>query len=684
MAYIGKSPTGTGVRSRFYFTATGGETSLSGTDDNNATLVFADGAYVDVYLNGVLLVAGTDYNTSTANTIAGLTALAANDIVEILVFDIFTVADTVSASSGGTFSGNVTMTANLSVDGGTIKLDGNHPTGTGNVALGDGALDDASLSGGFNTAIGSAALGANTTGTQNTAMGQNALDANTTGNNNIAVGSHVLGATTTGSNNTGIGKDALFNNTTASNNTAVGYYALVANTTGSLNTAVGGNALDANTTGLANTAVGQNSLGANTTGSQNTAVGMDAMQVNTTGNYNAVLGRDAMEANTTGSNNTAVGWQSLLSNTTASFNTAVGYQAGRTNTTGQVNTYLGYNAGRLNSTGGSNTGIGTSALENNTASNNTAIGKDALVSNTTGTENVAVGYLSLDANTTASNNVGVGRHTLGSTTTGGGNTAVGDAAGISNQTGTLNTYIGADAGSVATGSSNTFVGRYAGGTVTTGAKNTIIGRYNGNQGGLDNRTASNNIVLSDGDGNPRMYFDSNGSAYLRGAGSLPWSTSSGGWKFSSASPYGMEWLNSRPSSATGTQNVLVNYHNGTYIGGINTSTTATSFPTSSDYRLKENVVDLIGATDRVKQLAPKRFNFIAEPNEICDGFLAHEVSSVVPQAVFGEKDAVNADGNPEYQGIDQSKLVPLLTAALQEALTKIDDLEARIAALESS
>ena len=68
MAYIGKSPDGTGVRSRFYFTATGGETSLSGTDDNNATLVFADGAYVDVYLNGILLVAGTDYNTSTANT----------------------------------------------------------------------------------------------------------------------------------------------------------------------------------------------------------------------------------------------------------------------------------------------------------------------------------------------------------------------------------------------------------------------------------------------------------------------------------------------------------------------------------------------------------------------------------------------------------------------------------------
>ena len=77
MSYIGKSPTGTGVRSRYYYTATGGETSISGADDSGATLTFTDGAYVDVYLNGVLLVAGTDYNTSTANTIGGLAALAA-------------------------------------------------------------------------------------------------------------------------------------------------------------------------------------------------------------------------------------------------------------------------------------------------------------------------------------------------------------------------------------------------------------------------------------------------------------------------------------------------------------------------------------------------------------------------------------------------------------------------------
>jgi len=146
MAYIGKSPTGTGVRSRYYYTATGGETSLSGADDNSNTLVFSDGNYVDVSLNGIALVAGTDYNTSTANTIAGLSALSASDIVEIVVYDIFTVADTVSAKDGGTFSGNVTMGGTLSVTGASTLTGAATATGGLNV----GTIKDAT---GTNTGI---------------------------------------------------------------------------------------------------------------------------------------------------------------------------------------------------------------------------------------------------------------------------------------------------------------------------------------------------------------------------------------------------------------------------------------------------------------------------------------------------------------------------------------------------
>ena len=124
MSYIGRSPQ-LGVRTRFYYTATGGETSLSGTDDNGATLVFSDGAYVDVMLNGITLVAGVDYNTSTANTISGLAALTAADIAEVVVYDVFSVGDTVSAANGGTFSGSVGFTAGITantadINGGTV------------------------------------------------------------------------------------------------------------------------------------------------------------------------------------------------------------------------------------------------------------------------------------------------------------------------------------------------------------------------------------------------------------------------------------------------------------------------------------------------------------------------------------------------------------------------------------
>ena len=117
--------------------------------------------------------------------------------------------------------------------------------------------------------------------------------------------------------------------------------------------------------------------------------------------------------------------------------------------------------------------------------------------------------------------------------------------------------------------------------------------------------------------------------------------------------------------------------NDTVVGSIGVGTSSTAYNTSSDYRLKENVDYTWDATTRLKQLKPARFNFIADDtNTLVDGFIAHEVSSIVPEAITGTKDAVDADDNPEYQGIDQSKLVPLLVKTIQE-------LEARITALEA-
>jgi hypothetical protein len=132
---------------------------------------------------------------------------------------------------------------------------------------------------------------------------------------------------------------------------------------------------------------------------------------------------------------------------------------------------------------------------------------------------------------------------------------------------------------------------------------------------------------------------------------------------------------------TGTDGAVVLFDKGAAgVGSISVTASATAYNTSSDYRLKENVVLLTGAIDRLQQIPVHRFNFIAEPDKTVDGFIAHEAQAVVPECVTGTKDEVDADGNPVYQGIDQSKLVPLLTAALQEALQKIEDLEGRLTA----
>lgn len=130
-------------------------------------------------------------------------------------------------------------------------------------------------------------------------------------------------------------------------------------------------------------------------------------------------------------------------------------------------------------------------------------------------------------------------------------------------------------------------------------------------------------------------------------------------------------------------------NSGSSVGTITQNgSSSTSYNTSSDYRLKENIEPMSGSIERIKALKPCKFNFINEEiNEKgikrkVDGFLAHEASSVVPEAVTGQKDELDYKGDPEYQSIDQSKLVPLLTSALQEALAKIESLETRLNTLE--
>ena len=130
---------------------------------------------------------------------------------------------------------------------------------------------------------------------------------------------------------------------------------------------------------------------------------------------------------------------------------------------------------------------------------------------------------------------------------------------------------------------------------------------------------------------------------------------------------------------------LINFLNdqGNSAGYIICDRNTTTFNTGSDYRLKENEVLISDGITRLKTLKAYRFNFKDNPSKTVDGFFAHEVTAV-PEAITGTKDEVDSDNKPIYQGIDQSKLVPLLTAALQEAIAKIEVLETKVAALEAA
>jgi len=421
----------------------------------------------------------------------------------------------------------LTTTANSNTAVGDKSMS-NNTTGANNVAVGASSLRS-NTEGEQNTAIGLEALDLNTTGSNNTAVGYEAMARNTTGIRNTSIGQQALAFNTTGDNNTALGLQALFKNTTGNSNTAVGYDSLEQNTTGNNNVAVGYQALDFNTEGSANTAIGRDAMQLNTTGQQNVAMGYEALHTNSTGQSNTAIGYQSSFAITTGIRNTALGYQSLRSQTTASGTVAVGHHALYNNTTGSGNVAVGYIAMSINQTGNNNTAVGYAALENNTASDNTAFGKDALEANTTGNFNVAigkdaattnttgagntvVGANALYANTTGSANTGVGYYALTAVTEGGSNTAIGYQAGDSITTGTDNVAVGRGTlSALTTGTYNTALGKGAGSELTTGSKNVIIGNYGGNSGGLDIRTDSNYVVLSDGDGNIRQVINSSGN-----------------------------------------------------------------------------------------------------------------------------------------------------------------------------
>jgi len=520
----------------------------------NVTTTTASGFAVTGTLSSTLdatiygLTVGRGAGAGSTNTAVGASALAANTTGSGTTAFGYQALN-LNTTGTGTAFGYVALAKATTADGntafGSLSLY-NTTTGSYNVAVGLQALQN-NTTASNNTAVGYQAGYANTTGSPITAIGTQALNGNTTGSYNVGVGWQVLSANTTGNFNVAVGDRALVSNTTASNNTAVGYQAGYNNNTGTItafgykagfgqtigtlntflgseqgsfntvtgasNSGVGHRALLKISSGSYNTAIGQEALRENTTASFNTAVGYQAGYYNTTGLYQTFVGAYAGTATTTGEGNSAFGVQSLEENTTGGFNTAIGRFALKANTTASNNTAVGYQAAYANTTGSDNTAVGFQTFQNNTTgSNNAAFGLYALLSNTTGGTNTAIGRSALQSNTTASGNTAVGYQAGYNNTTDGFNTYLGYQTGYSNDTGAYNTFIGQGAGYYFNPASsvngfNTFIGQASGDQVTTGTKNTILGRYNGNQGGLDIRTLSNYLVLSDGDGNPRIYHN---------------------------------------------------------------------------------------------------------------------------------------------------------------------------------
>jgi hypothetical protein len=338
------------------------------------------------------------------------------------------------------------------------------------------------------------------------------------------------GVATTGASCTAVGVGALQTNTTGARNTAVGYQALNANTTISDNTAVGYQAGLAVTTGDGNTLVGLSSGKTITTGYNNTFVGASSGQLCTaTSNNNTAVGFAALYA-AAGNGNSAFGNYALNGNTAAS-NSAFGNQALYRNTSGAANSAFGNVALNLNTTGANNTAVGTSALEGNTTNSyNVGIGSNALATGG-GNDNIAIGYQALYTEGATGNgqNVAIGSGASKvSTASAYNNVCVGFRAGYVQTTGVANVIVGAASGAaVTTGGSVTIVGQAAGATLATGNGGTYIGA----SATASSSSVANEIVIchgfgATGKGASTGYIYPNGGGVYQGNNSANWSTTS--------------------------------------------------------------------------------------------------------------------------------------------------------------
>jgi len=508
------------------------------------------------------------------------------------------------------------------------------------------------------------------------AIGMDALTALTTGAKNMGIGYLAGAVVADGTDNTLIGYQSGYQTTygitSGDHNTALGSSTLgasaAAHITGSGNTAIGSSSmLEAQGAVGNNTAVGKLSLGNLTLGTENTALGFQAArQLGVSEVGNVAVGANALNTFDEGTNGNI------------NYNIAIGVEA-----------FIGGNLDTASTNVIGNIAIGAYALDatsTNAQTGTIAIGHQALTALTSGARNLAIGYQAAEDLTVGDDNIAIGYLALNGMSTDGNadqNIAIGNyVMDVASNTASTrqNVCIGHNSGTLLTGDDNTCIGNASGDTMAAAEQNTIIGS------GADTSASTTSNATAIGYG-----------AVTQGNNSVTLGNASVTAVYAASDKGAKVYCGQLELGTTGTGNVGVvinssmvyySYLAGTSsqvhfvfnnangdVGSIDSSGSNTSYGTTSDYRLKENQVTLSDGINRLNKLKPYRFNFKADKDTTQDGFFAHEVAEVVPEAITGEKDAVDGDGNMITQHIDHSKLVPLLVKAVQELSAKVEALE---------
>ena len=677
----------------------------------NAGLNIVSGAVSNTFIGhevaDATLTNGADYNTGVGGS--ALSALTSGYSNAAFGFQsLFTNTDGFQNTAIGTSA----LYHNAGTDNNTAVGDqaGFYTTGANNTYVGQSAGRGASGAETHNTGVGWQALKSITTGDFNVALGSRSGEDLSVGSLNTFVGDFAGHTTTSATRTVAIGHSSMASalvTADAIGTVAIGYEALNLLTSGDKNLAIGYQAMGLMQTGTNNIALGYNSMDAlqggdgsggvaasANGGNHNIAIGTDAMgsvegyrsTTEIDGNIaigtNALLGGDLLNNNIDFVGNIAIGYNAVDATGDAQGMTGtigIGHEALSSLTSGARNTAVGFQAMDELTTGEDNVAFGYGALGGASTSSenkrNVAIGNSSMSGTNAGaSENVAIGYAALDANLTsaADGNTGVGYQSLTAVTSGTKNTAVGADSGGVLSTGDYNTIIGHTAAPSASGGENQIVIGYH----VTGKGNDTVTLGNGDVTDVymaeDVGATVHCAGLGDGTDTLIALHTSN-HIQLNGAGIQD--TGNPGFTFLNDASLGSQ-LEHVAGNTGG--DIAVFRTTGGIAGKITTSGTSTAFTTSSDYRLKENEVTMPDALTRLGKLKPYRFNWKSDKDTTVDGFFAHEVAEVVPEAIVGSKDAVDDKGEINPQGIDQSKLVPLLVKAVQELSAKVTELEAKL------